>query len=75
MTDFVHANSAKPSHGLLKGASIIVTARNDELCPSSALRNHLTIHNNLNVPATASLFAYTLTNVGWEHEGAPAALG
>jgi hypothetical protein len=48
-----------------EGASVIVTGRNDPLCPCEALRNHLTI--NRDVPGTSSLFAYTSTDGRWQH--------
>ena len=48
-----------------EGASIIVTARNDQICPCTALRNHL--DTNQDVPGTSSLFAYTTANSRWEH--------
>lgn len=48
------------------GASIILTSRNDALCPVSALRNHLEV--NTGIPPTASLFAYRSLSVnGWSH--------
>lgn len=48
-----------------EGASIIVTARNDLLCPCAALQNHLNI--NRDVLPTSSLFAYSTADEGWEH--------
>lgn len=48
-----------------EGASIIVTARDDLLCPCTALRNHLNV--NKDVPPTSSLFAYATIHKGWEH--------
>ena len=48
-----------------EGASIILTARDNSLCPCTALRNHLA--TNRDVPGTSSLFAYTTTNGRWEH--------
>jgi hypothetical protein len=48
-----------------EGASVIVTARDDILCPCAALRNHLAI--NKDIPSTSSLFAYTTANEQWEH--------
>lgn len=48
-----------------EGASIIVTARDDSLCPCTALKNHLTV--NRDVPPTSSLFAYTTADNTWEH--------
>ena len=48
-----------------EGASVIVTARNDQLCPCTALRNHL--ETNRDVPGTSSLFAYTTADGHWEH--------
>ena len=49
-----------------EGASIVITARDDPLCPCTALQNHLTI--NKDVPTSSSLFAYTTTtDDGWEH--------
>ncbi|KAF8805932.1 hypothetical protein BYT27DRAFT_7224662 [Phlegmacium glaucopus] len=47
------------------GASVIVTARDDQLCPCTALRNHL--DTNTDIPGTASLFAYMTPNGQWEH--------
>ena len=44
---------------------MILTARDDELCPSQALRNHLTV--NKDVPGDSSLFAYTTASGDWEH--------
>jgi hypothetical protein len=48
-----------------EGASIIITGRNDQLCPCEALRNHLTV--NRDVPGSSSLFAYTTADGHWEH--------
>jgi hypothetical protein len=48
-----------------EGASVIVTARNDHLCPCTALRNHLNLNHN--VPATSSLFSYTTADGAWAH--------
>src|SRR5271155_3136823 len=48
-----------------EGASVIVTARNDTLCPCSAIRHHLDINKDL--PGSASLFAYATTTGQWEH--------
>lgn len=48
-----------------EGASIILTARDDQLCPCTALQYHLDI--NCDVPGTSSLFAYTTTDGHWEH--------
>jgi len=39
-----------------EGATIIITSRNDDLCPVTALRNHLAINNN--APSSMSFFAY-----------------
>ena len=47
-----------------EGASIILTSRDDELCPIAALRNHLTINGNC--PPDMSLFAYQELN-SWHH--------
>jgi len=47
------------------GASVILTGRDDMLCPCDALRNHL--NTNPDVPASASLFAYRTPDGGWEH--------
>jgi len=41
------------------GASVILTARNDTLCPVAALKNHLDV--NSSVPQSSALFAYTST--------------
>lgn len=47
-----------------EGASIILTSRDDALCPVRAFRNHLDV--NMNIPASASLFAYrALGDDGW----------
>src|SRR5277367_6550692 len=48
-----------------EGASVILTGRDDILCPCNALRNHL--NTNLNVPASASLFAHRTPDGAWEH--------
>src|SRR5277367_5924541 len=51
-----------------EGASVILTGRDDILCPCNALRNHL--NTNPNVPASASLFAYRTYRTpdgAWEH--------
>jgi len=48
-----------------EGASIIITARADDLCPVAALRNHLEV--NKGAPPTASLFAYRNTTGTWTH--------
>lgn len=48
-----------------EGASVIVTARSDLLCPCTALRDHLGI--NRDVPGSSSLFAYTTRDGQWEH--------
>ena len=42
------------------GASVILTARNDALCPVTALQNHLTVNPCTDQPS--SLFAYTTTS-------------
>lgn len=48
------------------GATVILTAREDELCPRWALRNHIAINGN--VPPDASLFAYqTQDDTHWRH--------
>ena len=47
------------------GASIILTARDDQLCPCMALRNHLDV--NREAPGTTSLFAYATADGRWEH--------
>jgi hypothetical protein len=41
-----------------EGATVILTGRNDALCPCRALRNHLDI--NADIPSSAGLFAYHL---------------
>ena len=48
-----------------EGASVILTARNDQLCPCQALHNHLAV--NKDVTGTSSLFAYTTANGHWQH--------
>lgn len=56
-----------------EGASIIVTAREDPLCPCTAMRNHLNTNclvptSWLRVPLRLHLFAYTTGTSGqWEH--------
>ncbi len=44
------------------GASVILTARGDTLCPRRALENHLAINND--VPGSAALFAYRTESGG-----------
>jgi len=39
------------------GAEVILTARNDALCPVAALKNHLDV--NASIPGSSSLFTYT----------------
>lgn len=48
-----------------EGATVIATAREDGLCPYTAMRNHLDINHD--TPASHSLFAYTSSNGGYEH--------
>jgi hypothetical protein len=48
-----------------EGAAIILTGRNDSLCPCRVLHNHLKV--NSNVPPFAPLFAYQTREGGWEH--------
>jgi hypothetical protein len=48
-----------------EGASIILTGRNDQLCPCDALTNHF--RTNHNIPPSASLFAYQTADNEWEH--------
>jgi hypothetical protein len=40
-----------------QGASVILTGRNDTLCPVTALKNHLDVNHS--VPQSSSFFAYT----------------
>lgn len=51
------------------GASVILTGREDALCPCAALRNHLTV--NTDIPPTASLFAFSTAGAGWKHMSKP----
>ena len=44
---------------------MILTARDDQLCPCAALRNHLNV--NRDAPRTSSLFAYVTADGRWEH--------
>ena len=44
------------------GASVILTARDDTLCPRCALENHLAVNNN--TPESAALFAYRTESGG-----------
>src|SRR6202522_1289308 len=49
-----------------EGASVIATAREDPLCPYTAMRNHLDV--NRDAPPSSSLFACPSSNTGgWEH--------
>ena len=48
-----------------EGAVIILTSRDDELCPVTALRNHLTINNN--TPSSMSFFAYHNPDGSFSH--------
>lgn len=49
-----------------EGASVIITAHSDILCPYTVTRNwHLDIHKAL--PESASLFAHAITTIRWEH--------
>jgi hypothetical protein len=45
-----------------EGALVTLTARNDALCPRTALQNHLDV--NSDVPPTSSLFAYHSSSGG-----------
>jgi len=47
------------------GATIILTARSDFLCPVAALRAHLNI--NCNAPSSTSLFGYRTPEGTWSH--------
>jgi hypothetical protein len=47
------------------GAQVILTGREDTLCPCTAMRNHLNVNGN--IPGFASLFAYQTTEGCWEH--------
>jgi hypothetical protein len=51
------------------GASVILTGREDALCPCAALHNHLTI--NTDIPPAASLFAFSTAGAGWKHMSKP----
>lgn len=48
-----------------KGGTIIITSRNDDLCPVTALRNHLRI--NCSPPPGISLFGYRQPDLSWSH--------
>jgi hypothetical protein len=48
-----------------QGATVILTARNDFLCPCTALHNHLAI--NASVPPTVSLFTYCTGPGQWKN--------
>ena len=48
-----------------EGASVILTARDDQLCPCAALKNHLDV--NCDAPRTSSLFTYVTADGRWEH--------
>jgi hypothetical protein len=48
-----------------EGAIIVVTSRDDDLCPVMALRNHLTI--NKEIPSPMSLFAYQNADGSFSH--------
>ncbi len=47
------------------GATIIITSRDDELCPVSALRNHLSVNHN--APSSMSFFAYRNHDSSFSH--------
>ncbi|EKM74720.1 hypothetical protein AGABI1DRAFT_132977 [Agaricus bisporus var. burnettii JB137-S8] len=47
------------------GFTVVLTARNDVLCPVAAFLNHL--HVNFGAPADASLFAYKNSEGCWSH--------
>lgn len=47
------------------GATVIVTSRDDDLCPVAALRNHLSINHD--IPSSMSFFAYRDHNNSFSH--------
>lgn len=47
------------------GALVVLTSRSDDLCPVSALKNHLTV--NADAPRSISLFGYKLVSGSWSH--------
>lgn len=47
------------------GATIIITSRDDELCPVAALRNHLSINHA--APSSMSFFAYQNHDSSFSH--------
>jgi hypothetical protein len=47
------------------GGTLILTARDDHLCPVKALKNHLQVNGS--VPGHASLFAYSSSPSSWSH--------
>ena len=47
------------------GATIIITSRDDELCPVSTLRNHLSVNHD--VPSSMSFFAYRNHDSSFSH--------
>ena len=48
-----------------EGATIIITSRDNDLCPVSALRNHLSV--NRNAPSSMSFFAYRNLDSSFSH--------
>jgi len=47
------------------GASVVLTTREDDLCPVGAMHNHLMV--NKDAPPSMSMFAYRNTNGTWSH--------
>jgi len=47
------------------GAEVILTTRDDELCPIGALHNHLTV--NKDAPPSMSMFTYRNADGTWSH--------
>ena len=48
-----------------RGATVVVTARDDRLCPCTPLKNHLIV--NAAIPSEASLFAFRMGPNSWQH--------
>ncbi|RXW16081.1 hypothetical protein EST38_g9773 [Candolleomyces aberdarensis] len=54
------------------GATVVLTARHDALCPVAALRNHISV--NASVDADAPMFAFVLGPGSWSHLPKPSFL-
>lgn len=65
-----HIPWTKTTHS--EGATVVVTARDDHLCPVQALRNHLAVNDA--APGHVSLFGFKNPQGSWSHMDKPSFL-